>query len=59
MATTSLLLVTLGNFQVMLEYPFDPKGMDNIKVREFLLESEIYAIIPPAVLPSPDPAPKG
>ena len=38
MATTSLLLVTLSNFQVMIEYPFDPKGADNVRMREFLLE---------------------
>ena len=54
-ATTSLLLVTLSNFQVLLEYPFDPKGMDNVKVREFLLEAEVYAVIPPASSAVPDP----
>jgi hypothetical protein len=38
MAITSLTLVTLSNFQVMIEYPFDPRGVDNVKMREFLLE---------------------
>jgi hypothetical protein len=38
MAITSLTLVTLSNFQVMMEYPFDPRGMDNVRMREFLLE---------------------
>lgn len=38
MAATSLVLVTLSNFQVMIEYPFDPRGVDNVKMREFLLE---------------------
>jgi hypothetical protein len=35
LALSSLILATLNNFQTMLEYPFDPKGMDNVKVREF------------------------
>ena len=55
MATTSLLLVTLSNFQVMLEYPFDPKGLDNIKVREFLLEAEVFVVSTPPV-PAVPPA---
>src|SRR5688572_19775824 len=38
LAFTTLALVTLNNFQVMIEYPFDPKGIDNVKVREFSLE---------------------
>jgi len=37
LALTSLILVTLNNFQTMIEYPFDNKGMDNIKIRDFLL----------------------
>jgi hypothetical protein len=39
MAVTSLTLVTLSNFQVMIEYPFDARGVDNVKVREFLFEN--------------------
>jgi len=35
---TSLILVTLNNFQKMIEYPFDPGGMDNIRMREFKLD---------------------
>ncbi len=38
MAITSLALVTLNNFQYLIEHPFNQKGIDNIKVREFLLE---------------------
>jgi hypothetical protein len=38
MAITSFTLVTLSNFQVMIEYPFDPRGVDNVRMREFLLE---------------------
>lgn len=38
LALTSLILVTLSNFQKLIEYPFDPKGMDNIRVREFALD---------------------
>jgi hypothetical protein len=34
----SLLLITLDNFQKMIEYPFDPKGMDNIVLRDFDLD---------------------
>lgn len=36
-ALSSLLLVTLYNFQQLIEFPFDEKGMDNIKVRDFEL----------------------
>jgi hypothetical protein len=35
LAFTTLALVTLNNFQTLIEYPFDPKGIDNVKVREF------------------------
>ena len=38
MAFVTLALVTLNNFQTMIEYPFDPKGIDNVKVREFSLD---------------------
>jgi hypothetical protein len=38
LAFTSLVLVTLNNFQTMIEYPFDPKGIDNVKVREFSVD---------------------
>jgi hypothetical protein len=38
LAFTTLALVTLNNFQTLIEYPFDPKGIDNVKVREFSLE---------------------
>jgi hypothetical protein len=38
LAFTTLALVTLNNFQTMIEYPFDPKGIDNVKVREFSLD---------------------
>ena len=55
---TSLLLVTLSNFQVMLEYPFDPKGLDNINVREFLLEAEVHVTDPPATPVPAQSAPK-
>ncbi|HEY3405541.1 MAG TPA: hypothetical protein VGK59_19295 [Ohtaekwangia sp.] len=34
----SILLVTLNNFQTMIEYPFDPKGVDNVKLKEFKLD---------------------
>src|SRR5690349_10456710 len=34
---TSLILVTLSNFQTLIEYPFDRKGPDNIQVRDFSL----------------------
>lgn len=35
LALTSLILVTLNNFQTLIEYPFDNKGADNIHVRDF------------------------
>lgn len=35
MALSGLMLITLHNFQKMIEYPFDPKGMDNIQVDDF------------------------
>ncbi|HEU5290426.1 MAG TPA: hypothetical protein VFU05_07290 [Cyclobacteriaceae bacterium] len=35
---TSLVLVTLNNFQTMIEYPFDSKGMDNIAIKDFSLD---------------------
>ncbi len=35
LAFGSLILVTLSNFQKMIEYPFDSKGMDNIHIRDF------------------------
>ena len=38
LALGSLLLVTLSNFQRMIEYPFDSKGMDNIHLRDFTLK---------------------
>jgi hypothetical protein len=38
LAFVTLALVTLNNFQTMIEYPFDPKGIDNVKVREFSLD---------------------
>ncbi len=38
LAFTTLALVTLNNFQTLLEYPFDPKGIDNVKVREFSVD---------------------
>ena len=38
LAFTALALVTLNNFQTLIEYPFDPKGIDNVKVREFSVE---------------------
>ena len=37
LAFTTVALVTLNNFQTLIEYPFDPKGIDNVKVREFSL----------------------
>jgi hypothetical protein len=36
-ALSSLLLVTLNNFQNAIEYPFDPDGMDNIQIHDFKL----------------------
>ncbi len=38
LGTTSLILVTLNNFQTMIEYPFDAKGMDNIAIKDFSLD---------------------
>lgn len=38
LALTSLILVTLSNFQKMIEYPFDPNGIDNIHVRDFIAD---------------------
>jgi len=38
LATTSLILVTLNNFQTMIEYPFDSKGMDNVVIKDFSLD---------------------
>jgi hypothetical protein len=35
LAFGSLLLVTLSNFQKMIEYPFDSRGIDNIQVQDF------------------------
>jgi hypothetical protein len=35
MAFSSLILITLHNFQKMIEYPFAPEGMDNIRVNDF------------------------
>lgn len=37
-ASGSLVLITLDNFQKLIEYPFDPRGMDNIRLSEFDLE---------------------
>ena len=37
-AMGALALITLDNFQKMLEYPFDPRGMDNIQLRDFSLD---------------------
>ncbi|MFZ2905596.1 MAG: hypothetical protein WAZ98_05285 [Cyclobacteriaceae bacterium] len=38
MAFTNVILVTITNFQSMIEYPFDRKGMDNIQVQDFKLD---------------------
>jgi hypothetical protein len=38
MALGGLILITLNNFQKLIEYPFDSKGMDNIRIRDFRLE---------------------
>lgn len=35
---TSVILITIDNFQLMIEYPFDQKGMDNVHVRDFDLD---------------------
>jgi len=37
-ALTSLTLITLNNFQKMIEYPFDQNGFDNIQLKEFKLD---------------------
>jgi len=37
-ATTCVILVTLDNFQKLIEYPFDKKGMDSVQVRDFSLD---------------------
>lgn len=37
-AAGSLILITLDNFQKLIEYPFDPRGMDNIRLSEFDLD---------------------
>ena len=37
LGTTSLILVTLNNFQTKIEYPFDSKGMDNVVIKDFSL----------------------
>ena len=34
---TSIILISLSNFQKMIEYPFDQSGMDNIQLKEFEL----------------------
>jgi hypothetical protein len=39
LALGGLILVTLNNFQTMIEYPLDAKGVDNIQVRDFGFES--------------------
>jgi hypothetical protein len=39
-AFSSLLLVTLNNFQNAIEYPFDPDGMDNIQIHDFKMNLE-------------------
>lgn len=38
LGTTSFILVTLNNFQTMIEYPFDKNGMDSIAIRDFSLD---------------------
>jgi hypothetical protein len=38
MALSAFTLVTLANLQILIEYPFDQKGWDDVKVNEFLLE---------------------
>lgn len=37
LAVPSLVLVTITNFQSMIEYPFDQRGMDNIQIHDFKL----------------------
>ncbi|MBL7857573.1 MAG: hypothetical protein JNM57_07780 [Cyclobacteriaceae bacterium] len=34
-AFTSLILITLSNFQTLIEYPFDRRGIDNIQLHTF------------------------
>jgi hypothetical protein len=34
-ALTSIILVSLTNFQKMIEYPFDQSGADNVQLKEF------------------------
>ena len=41
MALSAFTLVMLANFQVLIEYPFDQKGWDDVKVDEFLLEENV------------------
>lgn len=38
LALSSLILITLSNFQLMIEYPFDKKGVDNIQLQDFATE---------------------
>jgi len=35
LAICSLILITLSNFQLMIEYPFDKHGIDNIQLHDF------------------------
>jgi hypothetical protein len=37
-ACTTLILITLNNFQYVIEYPFDQRGMDNVQLKEFKLD---------------------
>jgi hypothetical protein len=37
-AFSALLLITLYNFQQLIEYPFDQKGSDDVKLDEFKLK---------------------
>ena len=39
LAFGSLILVTLCNFQLLIEYPFDKKGLDNIRLQDFRLDT--------------------
>jgi hypothetical protein len=34
----SLVLITLNNFQYLIEYPFDQQGLDSVKLKEFKLD---------------------
>jgi hypothetical protein len=36
-ALTSIILISLTNFQKMIEYPFDQSGADNVQLKEFEL----------------------